>query len=544
MGAVESHLKNGPPGARTEGKAAPPRVNLLFRLFPSLADLAFLVPIWLIFGVLSGAAGILEGDTGWHVRTGQWIREHGRVPDKDLFSFTKSGEPWFAWEWLWDLIFGWLHLHYGMEAVILGSVLVLCCVSVLVFRLVARSGANRPVAVAVTILGMTASTVHWWARPHLFTLLFLVIFYSILERTQETGRRSLWILPVLVVPWVNLHGGFVIGIALVCAYAAGDVLRAVLDASVTERAAALSRARRYGLTAALCGGASLANPYTYQLHQHIYAYLTDDSIWANVSEFQSLSFHDGFGRSFEALLLLSVAAAFWSVVQKRYTHALLSMAFVHMALSAARNIPLLAVIAAPVIGLAVTEWLVLLRNGPPDRYLAQAARWVHQLATEVGVLDRVRRLHLVSVAGFVLIGLLLYAPDPGPGFRASYDPKRYPVQAVEFLLSRGFTHRVLADDEWGDYLVYSAYPRMQVFMDGRSDFYGAEFMKSYLEIMRPGHEWDRKVADYGIETVLLRVEARLAAVLKASPSWSVVYDDGVAIVFRPSALRGTRSAPR
>ena len=74
-----------------------------------------------------------------------------------------------------------------------------------------------------------ASAIHWLARPHLFTLLFAVIFYSLLERVHEGHTRLLWWLPALMLVWTNLHGGFFVGLILVGAYAGGELLRTLFE---------------------------------------------------------------------------------------------------------------------------------------------------------------------------------------------------------------------------------------------------------------------------------------------------------------------------
>jgi hypothetical protein len=94
------------------------KINPVLRILPSMTDFAFLMPLIFIFTGMHGARTLLgDGDTGWHVRTGEWILSHGRVPEKDLFSFTRTGQTWFAWEWLSDVLLAWLHQHWGMAAV-------------------------------------------------------------------------------------------------------------------------------------------------------------------------------------------------------------------------------------------------------------------------------------------------------------------------------------------------------------------------------------------------------------------------------------------
>src|ERR1017187_9394565 len=113
-------LLEAPPSASAPKRNAGPALSPAARFLPSLADVAFLVPIICIYVQWDGAKSLLaDADTGWHIRAGQWMLAHGRVPDRDIFSFTKAGQPWFAWEWLWDVIFGWLQLHWGLAAVTL-----------------------------------------------------------------------------------------------------------------------------------------------------------------------------------------------------------------------------------------------------------------------------------------------------------------------------------------------------------------------------------------------------------------------------------------
>src|SRR6266404_8156242 len=166
--------------------------NPIFRLMPSLTDVAFLMPLVFLFTRMEGVRTMLgDGDTGWHVRTGQWILANGRVPHVDIFSFTKPGAPWFAWEWLWDVCFAWLFERGGLGAVVLASMLVICLTFALLYRLVNRRCGNPLIAIGLTVLAAAGSTIHWLARPHLFTLLFTVLFLMVIERVLEGRTRML-----------------------------------------------------------------------------------------------------------------------------------------------------------------------------------------------------------------------------------------------------------------------------------------------------------------------------------------------------------------
>src|ERR1700733_1977579 len=143
--------------------------SVAVRFLPSLTDVAFIVPLIFQFNQLGGAPSLLaDGDTGWHLRTGEWIMAHGQVPQQDLFSYTQSGKAWYAWEWLWDVCFGFLNQHFGLAAVVTLSMLLICCTSAMLYRLVLRKCSNPIIAIAVTFLAAAGASIHWLARPHLF----------------------------------------------------------------------------------------------------------------------------------------------------------------------------------------------------------------------------------------------------------------------------------------------------------------------------------------------------------------------------------------
>jgi hypothetical protein len=503
------------------------------RLMPSLADFAFLAPPAFLFLRMNGARALLaDGDTGWHIRTGEWILANGRVPDRDLFSFTRPGESWFAWEWLWDVLFAWLHRHAGMEAVVLACILVLSATFALLFRLAWRAGGNVLVAAALTMVAAAGSSIHWLARPHLFTLLFLVLFYSQLEKARQGQPLRLIALPALMLLWTNLHGGFFVGLLMIAAYAAGELAEALVRPGPEERRAALARSVPYLAAGAACVLATFANPYSWRLHAHLARYLRESYHFRNIEEFLSVSFQHPLAVYFEPLLLLGMAAGLWHLCRGRLTYAILIAGWTHLGLMSARNLPLFLIVAAPVIAAAMQEWLALLAGANVAGWLRRAARGIGNAAYSAAMVERVPRLHLASIAALAAIASALYAPAAPSKFRASYDPSRYPEAALHLLRAPEFARSVFTTDDWGDYLIYRLHPGVQVFIDGRSDFYGPTFGERYLDVLKVRDGWEENLRRYGVDTVLLPVDTALAGALKQSARWRPVHQDGTAIVFR------------
>jgi len=515
------------------------------KLLPSLADIAFLMPIALLIGRMGGLTVLLgDGDTGWHIRTGEWILAHHAVPYRDLFSYSKPDSIWYAWEWLADVVFAGLNKAGGLAAISLFAVLLIAGTITLVFRL-ARRKSNAVVAIAVTVLAMAGSSIHWLARPHLFTLLFAVIFLNGLYHVREGQSRVagipwLVLLPVLTVLWSNLHGGFLVGVLLIAVFGAGELLRVLLAAGEEGRAAGFERAGKYFLSALACLVASLLNPYTYHLHVHVWQYLRDPYLGARIMEFLSVDFHHPIAIFFESMLAGGVLAAAWCARRGSFTEPLLFLLWAHLALLSARNIPIFMIVVAPMVAAVADAGLRSLPAAPVAGWLQRVAAWFNRIVRETCQTDALGRWHLVSLAGVALLVALMYAPHPPKRFRAEFDPKRYPADAVS-ALGQYLPARVFTYDQWGDYLIYRLYPRSRVFVDGRSDFYGEDFETKLLELLNVNYGWDQTLARFGVDTVLMPPNSPLTGTLKESCRWRVVYDDGVALLFR---ARGQASGGR
>ncbi len=508
-----------------------PSARLAWRLMPCLTDIAFLLPAALLFSQMGGTKTLFaDGDTGWHIRTGEWILQHGRVPTQDLFSFTKPGQAWFAWEWGWDLLFALIHGTWGLAGVGFATVLLLGAISVLLYKLVVKACGNEVLSLFLTALALCGSAIHWLARPHLFSWLFFLMFLHLLPSLQRGSKFALVAFPVLMVIWVNMHGAFLIGVALLLAAACGEGLEALLCKGESLRTA-FRRSRRLLEAAGLCFAATFANPYAWRLHQHIYEYLTNAKLLDNIQEFQSISFHCQPAIFFEAMILLAAGAAFWNLQAGRITPALLTLMWTHLALLSARNIPLFMIVAAPFVGSWLQEVLTHLQ---PIRFVGAVSRTICEICEELKPLERAPRAYLLSGLSTLLMAALF--ATGAKGFEAQFNPESFPIQAIP-LVERSAARRIFTYDQWADYLIYRLYPKRPVFMDGRSDFFGTPFLTATQHILGAQYDWKIQLQRFGIDMILVRPDAPLSGVLKMSPDWIMRFDNGKVLVFEAASLR-------
>jgi hypothetical protein len=522
-----------PTPAVATGAASGKQTPAVARFLPSLTDVAFLMPVMFLFIKLQGAQSLLsDGDTGWHIRTGEWILAHHRVPLTDMFSFSRPGQPWFAWEWLSDVWFAALHQRWGMAGVVLMALAVLCVTNAMLFRLTRRKCDNGLVAIAVTLLATGGCAIHWLARPHIFTLLFFTITLHIAERAAEGRTKLLRWLPPITLLWTNLHGGFFVLFLVLGCYIGSNLLNAAIERDSLRRLEFLRAAKPWAMTALACFAVTFINPYGWRLHQHIVEYITDPYQLQHITEFQGMNFHSPVVVYFEPLMVGALVTALWDAWNRRFADVFLGLGWLHLALIAQRNLPLFAIAASPLVARAIVTGIESLKTAPLADWLRSSANWFTQSCVSFEETDRIGRVHLASVLPVAVVGLLLFAPRPvSAKFNAKFDPKSFPEGALK-LLRGPDTQRIFAEDQWGDYLIYHLYPTRQVFIDGRSDFYGAKFGLSYLDLIGVKYDWQKTLDQYAIDTIVIAPRFALASALKLSHDWRVVYDDSHSIVFR------------
>jgi hypothetical protein len=188
----------------------------------------------------------------------------------------------------------------------------------------------------------------------------------------------------------------------------------------------------------------------------------------------------------------------------------------------------------------LTEWLAAAPQFEMAAWLRTAIGKFNAVAAELTETDRIGRWHAVSALGVAMLAALLFAPHPPKKFRPEFDPASYPASAVARIsrdvLAKGASAHIFTYDQWGDYLIYRLYPRTRVFIDGRSDFYGSDFEQKYVDALNVKYGWEDTLARFGVDTILLPPSTPLTGALKISKSWRLIYDDGVALVFRSAAL--------
>jgi cytochrome b subunit of formate dehydrogenase len=500
-------------------------------VLPSFADVFFLVLAGILaFGPASSAL-LNDADTGWHIRNGEIILATHAVPRTDSFSYTRAGQPWYSWEWLYDTVIAAVHHLAGLNGVVLFTAVIIAATFALLFQFVLRRSGSFVVAVALTLLAAAAAQVHMLARPHVLSWLFTLLWVEALYRFEEGKRSALLWLPPLMLLWVNVHGGFILGLVLLALFGCAHIWNALTVPSEGDRQKIVALATAF----CVCLAVTLLTPYGYKLHVHVFQYLSNSFLMDSIAEFLSPNFHGAAYRYFEMFILLAILGGALGRVRLATTDLLLLLFSIHAGLFSARNIPLAAILMS--LAMAPLWAGIVLRGAEPGtrpRWLGSLLEIANDISRSMAGMERQFRGHalaIVALAAGTAIALNGGRVFSAQIMSARFNDKTLPVKAAEFIAQRGIHDHLFNSDGWSGYLIYRLYPGTKVFFDDRHDFYGEAFIKDYLKTANAGWQWQESLEKYQVKWVLIATDSPLAGVLKQSRDWRAEYDDGLAIVF-------------
>ena len=237
---------------------------------------------------------------------GEYILGHGLL-HKDIFSFTKFGQPFVGYEWLSEALTAAAYRYGGLSLVAASCGMIIGLTYWVIARFLLREGVDPLLAYLTAMLAAIIGSVHWLARPHLFTLLGVAVVMSLVERGRGRGDKGtpVWTFVPLFAVWANLHGGFLFGLIIIGTYIVGDLAEAFTGGA---KAQWLERARHDGKVLAASAFGTLLNPYGIHLPLHVLGWFGNKYVIDHTNEYLSPDFHGLSGKVILVVLLLVVLA--------------------------------------------------------------------------------------------------------------------------------------------------------------------------------------------------------------------------------------------
>jgi len=476
-----------------------------------------------IFTVLFISIVLSDPDYFWHLSAGQFIWEHKALPSVDVFSYTFANKPWVLHEWLFEVIlFGVYSLLGGVSVKLFTATFTTA--TVLVAYGIAKRLLGKPYwAFFLALIFFYQIVPNTSPRPQLVTFLLFAIFLRILvDFKYFADVRKLWLLPVLMVIWVNSHGGYVAGLVLLLLFVASEWLMFVL--LQLRDAIQKQRLKKLTIIAVVTIVATLLNPYFIDHWIYPFTVMNMDASQNIITEWRSPDFHTFRWKFFLLLVFGALTAAIYSEKRPDFTEIVLSVFFISAAFISIRHAPI------SVLGILFFT-SVTLGYVPFSRIfsfvkLEQLATHYRRFAGNGSDLGKKEFLFNWIMLLVTLTGCLLYYPI----FHAKDEDKAnktVPIKAVQFIKDAGIKGRVFSVYHYGGYLINQFYPEQLVFIDGRADLYGDKFIQEYLEIVEARAGWKEKLEKYRIDYAILARKSALIELLQSSAGFKLIYEDEV-----------------
>jgi len=453
----------------------------------------FLAALVLATVVLFAPQVFNDPDTYWHVATGRWILDHGRVPHVDVFSYTRAGAPWVAHEWLSDVLMALAWRAGGWSGlVVLFATAAGAAAWLLVRRLSLALGGVT--LLLVSVLAIACMMPSLLARPQLLMLPVLLLWVGELMAAREQHRAPRLAAALLMTLWANLHGSFVFGFLLAGAFG--------LDALVEEKGRRWSTIRDWGLFAVAILAAALLTPHG--INGLIYPFqIMGMSILPYIIEWRGADFSQP--TTFEAAILVTLFVCLSRGVRMRIVPLLLLLGLLHMSLQHVRH-QLVLVMVAPLI----------------------LAEPLAQALGQRGARASLRPLVVTSTA--VLAAILFAVRLALPIART--DGPVSPITALAHVPSELAAQPVFNDYNFGGYLIFKG---VRPFIDGRSDMYGDAFSSDYFRADRSDPALFKTLLQrYRVAWSIQPPNSKLIPLLDQA-GWQRLYADRYAVVQRRPA---------
>lgn len=493
-----------------------------------LAILGFVV---LTYSLLAGIRTVTDFDVGWQLATGRWVAQHHRISSTDVFSYTAQGQPWI-YPVGSGLLFYFVY-RMGNFALVsyLGAVVCAGTVALLLRR-------TTMVSAVLAILAIPLIAARTTPRAEMFTVLIFTAFLTLLWQQHETGKSSLWMLPLLMIAWVNLHLGFIAGLALLGGYV---LLQAFEIMWPERRQVALDRFRLSLPWLVATMGATLVNPWGWGIYRALFRQQSSMAVhsesiiewaptrlsWSVVGASLSLRNPD----PFVWMLLATVIAVPVALWQRRLGAIVLLAGAAGLAYKHIRFQALFAVVTVVIAGAVLTSGLRVVWDKIEDA----------RLRSILGLGMTVSLLMLISIRSADLLTDRAYLGATDLGSFGAGLSWWFPEGAAAFIDRENIPGQIFNDYNEGGYFTWRLGPKYLDYIDGRAIPFGPElFNRNGTLLLTPpdSPEWQREADRYGINAIMVPL-ARYNALgffpmlrqFCTSETWRPVYLDEVSIVF-------------
>lgn len=461
-----------------------------------------------------------EGDLWWHIKVGEQALREMQVPGFDEFTFTAfQSEYLFSYSWLSAVCFYVVYKLFGLSGLVLVQALTGTTIFALLLRECVRQGVAPSFSAVLTLFCFLGYYSFGSIRSQIFSFLFFCLFFLLCRNYLTQGQNRLWLLPVVMIAWINSHGAWVIGIVLL-----GIFLGSLLLERWWNPTLELSLRPMLVWTAVTLLVLPL-NPEGLMVYRSVVAIGSNSIVQQFISEWQPLVITNSVSWPFLGLLGLWIFGLAHTERRPRIYELFLMLVFAILTLRYLRMMPFFLILAAPIVAETVgnLRW---------DELHRRLSGFLHSGANTSNPVNAfANSIFLVALLGGMIGSLpwvhLSVLGKPTSSLISSY----FPVEAISKLPAR--PTRVFSLPEWGGYITFSLHPPTTIFADGRAELLPHAIWDDYLTIATTSTGWDELLERYQVDTLILSKARQGALIVAACHSgWISIAEDDVAVVLR------------
>jgi hypothetical protein len=447
-----------------------------------------------------------DTDLWGHIKFGEDLWVTKTLPHLDPYSFTAQQKRWINHEWLTELFMFFIYSRFGSAGLLIGKLLVGFAILAFLTRISLSRSNHYLIYVIIHLLGIGVMSPSFMTRPQLVTLLLLTAYLYIFHLYLERGVNGLWLLPLIMVFWVNSHGGFVVGAGMFFIVVCSEGMSSFLKKSDQRRIRVLF------IWMIVTNISTLVNPYGHDIWFFLIQSLR---ISRHIGEWKPVGLFDASFIQFKLMAILFLVSLFMKRREKRLWEVGILVVSLVYAFKHQRHTAIFGILAVPYL---VENWTLILKKADMGRLIKSVGAYRLLVGFFFSII-----VYQMSVTGNKYLRT---------GFNIVVDPKHYPIYAVHFLKENRLKGNILLPFEWGEYVIWKLYPDCKVSIDGRfRTAYPEHVLNDHIYATVDETVWRRLLDHYPADILLARRNRFSLNLMKAPGDWVYVYSDGISLLF-------------
>jgi hypothetical protein len=462
-------------------------------------------------------------DFWWHLAVGRDIVTNRQIPEVDIYSYTRLGQPYPSYNifWLMEVFLFLVFRAGGPILTILTQTFLVTSAYVVILWISFRNSHSWRTAAFGVLYAAALGFGNWNVRPQAITyLLGALIFLGITEYRHSRKKGWLALFPIVMVVWANSHGSFPIGLALIGCWIADEAWNILLK-RIRKHTWELKPILPSFFALLLSAMACLVNPLGLGIITYLGGMAGNTTVQNNILEWMPPTLNSLEGAIFYIDLLLLAVLLAESPKRASFFEVITFLMFGTLGIKYIRGIVWFGLVMGPVVAVHLSA-------------LFGQLGWGNSPTQQTASVRRLNAIFLVALLflGFISLPWFKQFFPFVPAKRGLISAET-PIQATQYILDHQLSPQIFHDMAFGSYLIWAAQPTYKVFVDSRIELFPVAIWDDYWAISSAQSNWSALLDKYQVNTLMLEPvkQAALIEAVKSAPGWELVYEDPAAVVF-------------